>query len=107
MLSTKSDLYTKVVLTVIAFMLVMIGCHQYVSPATIVKAEGPFAGVLYSGPNKYSFFDTKSGDLWLYYPACVDAHGESHSAKWTNLGKVTQLGQPLANAETLGWRDLN
>jgi hypothetical protein len=64
----KADLYTKAVLTVIAFMLVMIGCHQYISPATTVKAEGAFASVQFaidsaSGP---VFFDTRTGQVWEY-----------------------------------------
>jgi hypothetical protein len=100
----KPDLYTKAVLTVIAFMLVMIGCHHYVSPATTVKAEGPFAGVQFSGPDTFSFFDTKTGDLWAYDPAHDEWGGKDdlqivrHSGKWKYLGKVSQLGQPLAFA---------
>jgi uncharacterized membrane protein len=64
----KADLYTKAVLTVIAFMLVMIGCHQYVSPTTTVNAEGQFAGVQFTGPTPFSFFDTRTGQVWVYYP---------------------------------------
>ena len=67
MLRMKPDLYTKAALTVIAFMLVMIGCHQYTSPATTVKAEGPFADVQFNG-NAYQFtlFNPRTGDIWQY-----------------------------------------
>jgi hypothetical protein len=63
----KPDLYTKAVLTVIASMLVMIGCHQYVSPTTIVQAEGPFAGVQFGGDaHIFTLFDLRTGDIWSY-----------------------------------------
>jgi hypothetical protein len=63
----KTDLYTKAVLTVIAFMLVMIGCHQYISPATAVKAEGPFAGIQFTGNSlQFTLFDPRTGDIWEY-----------------------------------------
>jgi hypothetical protein len=82
----KPDLYTKAVLTVIAFMLVMIGCHQYISPATTVKAEGQFGGVQFSGNGNYwGFFDTRSGDLWKF----------DSGNGWRYEGRITALGQPL------------
>jgi hypothetical protein len=63
----KPDLYTKAVLTVIAFMLVMIGCRQYVIPTTTVHAEGPFAGVQFSGNSThFTLFDSRTGDIWEY-----------------------------------------
>ena len=85
----KPDLYTKAVLTVIAFMLVMIGCHQYVSPTTTVKAEGPFAEVQY---NDFSFFDPRTGELWMY-----SGNGTTggHPAKLVQKYRLVQLGQPL------------
>jgi hypothetical protein len=36
----KPDLYTKVVLTVIAVMLTVIASHQLLTPATVVNAQG-------------------------------------------------------------------
>jgi hypothetical protein len=63
----KPDLYTKAILTLIAFMLVMIGFHQYLSPATAVKAEGPFAGVQFTGTtDDFTMFDPRTGDIWSY-----------------------------------------
>ena len=78
----KPDLYTKAVLTVIAFMLVMIGCRQYVSPTTVVQAEGPFASVQFTG-TAYSFFDPRTGEVWQYYnDGTVGVHF-----------RITKLGQ--------------
>jgi hypothetical protein len=63
----KPDLYTKVVLTVVALMLVLIACHHYADPSSKASAEGPFAGVQFSGVG-YSFvlFDSRTGDVWYY-----------------------------------------
>ncbi len=83
----KPDLYTKAVLTVIAFMLVMIGCHQYTSPATTVKAEGPFAGVQFAKTvGTVSFFDPGTGTIWVY---------DEETKKVERHHKVVALGQPL------------
>ena len=63
----KPDLYTKVVLTVIAFMPVMIGCHQYIGPTAVAHAEGPFAGVQFSGGTlQFTLFDSRTGDISSY-----------------------------------------
>jgi hypothetical protein len=91
----KPDLYTKVALTVIAFMLVMIGCHQYVSPATTVKAEGPFANVQFNCDTRGDacFFDTRTGELFMY---------ETYNTEPARYGRldrkfrVTTLGQPMS-----------
>jgi hypothetical protein len=45
----KPDHYTKIVLTVIAFALVLVACNQYVRPAA-AEAQGPFSTVQFSGP---------------------------------------------------------
>jgi hypothetical protein len=91
----KPDIYTKIALTVIALSLVMIACNQYVHPVTAAEAQGPFAGVQYSGPNGYSFFDTRTGDIWEYYEG---GPSEGIPASWGYVGKVTKFGQPLAAA---------
>jgi hypothetical protein len=63
----KPDLYTKAVLTVIAFMLVMIGFREFVNPTTTVSAEGPFSGVQFSGDtDTFTLFDSRTGDIWSY-----------------------------------------
>jgi hypothetical protein len=97
----KTDLYTKAVLTVIAFLLLLTACDRYINPPAAVRAEGPFAGVFYSGPNAHSFFDTRTGDLWGYYPASRSAFDNKkiYPATWHYFGKVTQLGQPLVGAQ--------
>lgn len=89
----KTDLYTKAVLTVIAFLLLLTACDRYINPPVAVQAEGPFAGVQFSiDHGDYQFFDTRTGDLWEYYAGSSNYH---LPPKWTYLGKVTQLGQPL------------
>jgi len=86
----RPDIYTKTVLTVIAAMLAVIACRPLISPETTVSAQGPFAGVLFSGVGgSYSFFDTRTGDLWTYSYEMPKAR--------TYVGKVTKLGQPLAD----------
>ncbi len=102
--SIKPDLYTKAVLTVIPFMLVMIGCHQYVSPATNVKAEGQFANLqltIDEGGGYYHFFDTRTGEIWEYHLW--------NSGRSQELGKykLVQLGQPLIKEIDLSIRLTN
>jgi hypothetical protein len=81
----KPDLYTKAVLTVIALMLTVIACNQYVSPAAAVQAQGSaFTGVQYGGQN--TFFDTRTGDLWNYQPTTDGKFYVQSHAKLTKLG---------------------
>ncbi|MGB8260964.1 MAG: hypothetical protein WCE75_11460 [Terracidiphilus sp.] len=88
----KPDLYTKAVLTVIAFMLVLIGCRDYVNPPTTVKAEGPFAGVQFStSQGEDYFFDTRTGDVWQYHEA------EGQYKVFTHA-KLSKLGDPGASS---------
>lgn len=65
-LPMKTDTYTKVALTIIAFMLTLIACRSVVAPDKTVAADGPFAGVQFSGAPGIYFFDNKTGDIWLY-----------------------------------------
>ena len=62
----RIDWYTKGVLTVIAALMGVISIRPYVSPDAVAHAQGSFAGVQYSGPNIFSFFDTKTGEIWSY-----------------------------------------
>jgi len=63
----KPDLYAKTVLTVIALAFVMIACNQLVNPATAAQAQGPFAGVQFSGGTwSFVLFDSRTGDIWQY-----------------------------------------
>ena len=81
----QADWYTKGVLTVIAFLLAMIAFKQYVSPDSVVRADGSFAGVQYSTSNGYNyFFDTRTGQIWEYY----NPNNPSHY-------RLTKLGAPL------------
>jgi hypothetical protein len=84
----KPDLYTKIVLTVIALALVMIACNQYANPKTSVSAQGPFAGVLpVAFGDTFVFFDARSGELWVY---------DGSSLRLQKKFRLTTLGQPLA-----------
>jgi hypothetical protein len=83
LLRMKPDLYTKAVLTVIALLLLLIACNQYVHPATTANAQGPFAGVQYSN---LEFFDTRTGDLWVYEATPKELVVKIH-AKLSKLGE--------------------
>ena len=73
----RTDTYTKAVLTVIAFLLLLIACNQYVNPESKARAEGPFAGLQFSATiGQIYLFDTRSGDIWGY--AYDDSHTRVH-----------------------------
>jgi hypothetical protein len=63
-ISMRIDLYTKAVLTVIALLLAAIVFKQYASPDAVALAQGPFAGVQFTGRGSgyRSFFDTRTGE---------------------------------------------
>jgi hypothetical protein len=84
----KPDLYTKTVLTVIALLLLLIACNQYVSPATTASAQGPLAGTQFAmGPLFYlTFTDPRTGEIWVY-----DSDGGGLHSKY----RMVKLGQPL------------
>jgi hypothetical protein len=86
----KPDLYTKSVLTVIALMLAVVACNQYVSPRATVEAQGTLAGVQIAGA-QFGFWalDTRSGDLWYYSP--TDGT-DSGTLKVKPYGKFARLG---------------
>ena len=73
----RPDLYTKALLTVIALLLLMIACNQYVSPATTASAQGPFAGLQYAGPNSISFLML---ELVMFGPTTATAQSGPISA---------------------------
>ena len=82
----KPDLYTKAILTIIAILLAVIVCNQYISPARIASAQETFADVQFTGDGlERNFFDAKTGDLYWY-------RGEN----LTQHRKLVKLGQPLA-----------
>jgi hypothetical protein len=81
----RIDRYSKVVLTVIALLLGLIVCRQYGSPET-VAAQGSLIGVQMAvTPLGYTFFDTRSGEVWEYSGANLHA---KH--------RMIKLGQALA-----------
>jgi hypothetical protein len=71
-----------------ARLLTVIACGPLISPDTTVSAQSaPFAGVQFTANGSLqSFFDTRTGDLWMY---------EATSKEWTYFGRVTKLGQPV------------
>jgi hypothetical protein len=86
----KPDLYTKAVLTVIAIALAAIAVNQYANPKTAVQAQGTFAGVQYSNG---SFFDTRTGEVWVYNGCCGLGEG---NGKFAGKMKLTKLGQSMS-----------
>ncbi len=81
----RIDLYTKVVLTVIAGLLGVIALRPYVGPE-VVQAQGAFAGVQYSALGVgFSFFDPRTGDLWVY----------NSGGSLAGNQRLTRLGQPM------------
>lgn len=93
----KPDVYTKTILTIIAMMLTVIACNQYVNPAATVSAQtSQLAGVQFSinrPADTISFFDTRTGELWNYDLRNGNMLGMNGNAlgRW----KLTALGQPL------------
>ena len=87
----KPDFYTKIALTVIALALVLIACNQYVHPAA-AEAQGPFAGVQDTGG--LTFFDAKTGEVWLYNSTPY-IQGGINPGQLLEKWKLTKLGEPV------------
>ena len=86
------NLYTKVVLTVIALLLAVVALKPFIQPQSVaaqsraaVVGQSSLAGVQFSSGEGYTtFFDTTTGDIWVYRGLDLVAHT-----------KVTQLGKPM------------
>jgi hypothetical protein len=88
----RIDLYTKVVLTVIAVMLTFMACKSAVQPIG-VAAEGALAAVQFTGGvGGFWAVDTRGGDVWVY-----EDHGNNLTPKY--YGKITKLGAVPANSK--------
>jgi len=88
----KPDLYTKVALTVIALLLLLIACNQYVNPEAKVRAEGPFAGVQYA--SNLEWYDSRTGEIWSYKQAAGPSpYGQPYTLY--RKDRLVKLGQPL------------
>lgn len=87
----KSDLYTKVVLTVIAVALIMIVSNWYIRPTGTVQAQtaAQFSGVQFevTPSGNYVFFDSRTGDIWSY-------DYESGPGWSVSRTSITKLGKP-------------
>jgi hypothetical protein len=81
----KLDLYTKIVLTVMALALVLVACNQYIHPAVSASAQGSFIGLRFADSGEATFFDPRTGELFEY-----TAHGEI-DGKY----RLTKLGQSM------------
>jgi hypothetical protein len=95
----KIDLYTKIVLSVIAFMLTLIACQRpFVGPDMKAAADGSFSGIQFSwGENEFTFFDTRTGDLWEYkaFRDSKDAPGYFRMISHYKVNKLGDDGQYL------------
>lgn len=71
----RIDWSTKGVLTVIAVLLGVIAIRPYVSPDTVARAQGSFAGVQVAGSaGGPAFWDTRTGDIWMYPSWATQPH---------------------------------
>jgi hypothetical protein len=104
----RIDLYTKIVLTVIAVMLTLIACKPLTNPDAAVRAEGPFAGVQFTsrGNEDFTAFDARTGDIWYYQ--YVSKTGLAHTTLHytpgyhvSHMGKLGKLGDlPVGTPDT-------
>ena len=84
----KTDLCTKVVLTVIALALIGNLLKPMLTPSAVqAKDGGKFEHVQSNVGLVISFFDTKTGNLWVY-------HKEGDQDKISEFKRV-ELGKPL------------
>jgi hypothetical protein len=86
----KPDIYTKAVLTVIAIMLTVVACNQYIEPKTAAQAQGPLAGVQYLGHGE--FYDTRTNQIWNYN---LDPSNGKDGGRVGWDWKLVRLGQPM------------
>jgi hypothetical protein len=89
----RIDIYTRIILTVIALFLAVIALRPFVQPAAVrAQASAPLAGVQFI-PESASFdaFNTANGDVWLY-----SWTGSRYDARY--MGRIVQLGEPIVRA---------
>ena len=85
----RNDLYTKIILTVIAVCLAVVGWNSCARPQ-IVAADGPLSGVQFFGVGSGLLaVDTRTGDVWVYPLA-------ENTRSVERVGKIVKLGQPMA-----------
>ena len=62
----RIDLYTKIILTLIAVLLAVFALKPILQP-TAVMAQGNFAGIQFSySAGNHAFFNANTGDVWEY-----------------------------------------
>jgi hypothetical protein len=87
----KPDIYTKGVLTAIVILLAVIAAKPIFQPDATVSAQSPFSGIQFSyfdsrGEEYWRFFDTRTGELWVYGYA---------NLKPLSMYRLRKLGEPL------------
>jgi len=87
----RIDIYTKVILTIIALLLAVIALTPLVQPQPAM-AQGSFSGVQMSGGGDM-FFDTRTGDICAY----EFDRNSPRFGQVTAHYKIGKLGQPLAH----------
>ncbi|HVW83142.1 MAG TPA: hypothetical protein VHB50_00600 [Bryobacteraceae bacterium] len=86
----KIDLYTKSVLTAIAVLLALLVAKEYASPHSVAHAQASLNGVqLGVGQGPFTFFDTRTGQLYGY----------NGDGKFAGEFRVVRLGQNLVPAK--------
>jgi hypothetical protein len=86
----RIDLFTRVILTIIALLLAVIALRPILQPQAVM-AQGSFSGVQFSSDGALlTAVDTRTGEIWVY-----DLR-EARGTVYTHL-KIAQLGKPLAH----------
>jgi hypothetical protein len=86
----RIDLYTKVILTLIACVLLVIAGNALIKPSRSVTAAGALIGVQFSyAMGSLLAVDTRTGDIWVYGLGGEGGSGVEH------LGRIDELGKPL------------
>lgn len=82
----RIDLYTKVVLSVIAFALLFVACRAFIRPSqvsaavpdvTVLCQECGFQGI--DSPKGIVLWDRASGHIWLYSDEAITGAGAARS----------------------------
>jgi hypothetical protein len=98
----RIDTYTKTILTVVAIVLTVIACSSVGNPESVVRADGPLAGIqtMMGTPynNGMTMLDTRTGDYWVLYGSIVGANRVITAPHWEYQGRIGSLGGPI-----VGW----
>jgi hypothetical protein len=91
----RIDLFTKVILTIIALLLAVIALRPVFQPRPVM-AQGSLNGVQFSTTGGYLLaIDPRTGDIWEYWIGGTG--GGFVEGGMTKHLKITQLGKPLSH----------